>query len=246
MHEPVPGGCPGRHQRLLVAAQAVIQNGGDPVRPRHRGSLSRGRGLLEGGLDQRDGLGLAAPEGSQHQGGGGNQARPGGLAGGVGFCDQRSGGRKVTPPCGGHGPYGQQDRELIERADISSELDRPFDQVIAFVIPQRQARHGGPPAPPEPFCHRDVRVGKGADGLAQHRGGGGRTVGDQQSKTVQQQVGRLRRAFWRGQCPGGAGDLLQVAGIGQVPGEQRRLPGVQVRLTGQARIERLQPPGRLE
>jgi hypothetical protein len=42
------------------------------------------------------------------------------------------------------------------------------------------------------------------------------------------------------------GNLRQVAGAGQVPGEQRRLPGVQVGLAGQAGVEWLQPPGRLE
>ena len=78
----------------------------------------------EGGLDQRDGLGLAAPERSQHHGGVGNQARPGGLAGGVGFGDQRGGGRKVTPRYGGSGQHAQQDRELVERADVASELER--------------------------------------------------------------------------------------------------------------------------
>ena len=58
----VLAGLPGRRQRLLVAAQAVAEDRGRPVRPRHRASLPSGCGLLEGGLDQRGGLGFPAPE----------------------------------------------------------------------------------------------------------------------------------------------------------------------------------------
>ena len=61
---------------------------------------------------------------AQHHGGVGHQARRGGLAGGVGFCDQCSGGRKVAPQCGGHGQHVQQHRELVELADVASELER--------------------------------------------------------------------------------------------------------------------------
>jgi len=94
--------------------------------------------------------------------------------------------------------------------------------------------------------HGDARVAKRADSLAQHRGGGGWTVDDQQRKTVQQQVGCPRRAFRRGKCPGGAGDLGQVGTNGQMPSEQSRLPRVQVSFAGQTGVEWLQPLSRLQ
>ena len=64
----VLAGLPGRRQGLLIAAQADAEDSGRPVRPCHRASLPPGCGLLEGGLDQRGGLGLPAPERGQHGG----------------------------------------------------------------------------------------------------------------------------------------------------------------------------------
>ena len=69
--------------------------------------------------------------------------------------------------------------------------------------------------------------------LPQRRRRGGRPVGDQQGKAVQQQVERARRAVRRGEGLGGAADLLQVAGARQTPGEHRRHPRGQVGVAGQ-------------
>ena len=49
-----------------------------------------------------------------------------------------------------------------------------------------------------------------------------------------------------GRAPGGAGDLKQVAGARQMPGEECRLPRVDVGLAGQVEVERLEPLGRLQ
>jgi hypothetical protein len=71
-------------------------------------------------------------------------------------------------------------------------------------------------------------------------------VGDEQRKAVKQQVDGARRGRGRREGPGGAGDLKQVAGASQVPGEFRRVPRVEVGLTGEAKVKRLEPLGRLE
>ena len=236
---------PGRRQGLLIAAQAVVEDSGHPVRPRHRASLPSGCGLLEGGLDQRGGLGFPAPERGQHGGGKRHVAGPGRRTDRIGLRDQRGAGPEVTAPHGVHGHGGQQDRKLAEGAGLAGELDLPCGQV-PVVIPQSVARRRGQPAPPERLGCGDVCAGKGASCLPQRRGGGGRPVGDQQRQAVQQQVARPRRVRRRGQPLGGAGDLQHMAGAGQMPGEPRCLVGVQVGLAGQVQVERLQPPGRLQ
>ena len=242
----VLAGLPGRRHGLLIAAQAVAEDRRRPVRSRHRGSLPSGCGPVEGGLDQRGGLGFPAPERGQHGGRIGHEVRPGHRTDRIDLRDQRGAAPEVTTPPGVHGHPGQQDRKLVKGAGLTGELNLPCGQVPVVVVPQNVARHRGQPAPPERIVCGDVCAGKGASCLPQHRGGGGRPVGDQQRQAVQQQVARPRRVRRRGQGPGGAGDLQQIVGARQMPGEQRCLVGVQVGLAGQVQVERLQPLGRLQ
>ena len=64
--EVVPGGLR-RRRRLLVAREAVVEDGRRPVRLDGRHPLASDRCLLERGLDHRDGLGLVAPQGHESQ-----------------------------------------------------------------------------------------------------------------------------------------------------------------------------------
>ena len=170
MRVHVLGGVSGCRECVGVAAQAVVEDRGHPMRPRQRDPLAAGRGVLDSGLDQRGGLGFPAPQRSQQQGGVGRDARPGRLADRIVLSDQRSGGREVTTPCDGKGHLGQQDRELIQSADVTGELNLPQqDHAPAVVVPQGNGSLLGHPAPPEQLFHGDVRVGEGDRGLPQSR-----------------------------------------------------------------------------
>ncbi len=50
----------------------------------------------------------------------------------------------------------------------------------------------------------------------------------------------------RAQAPGGAGDLRQIPGARETPGEQRGHPRAQIGLARQVQVERLEPLGGLE
>ena len=136
--------------------------------------------------------------------GDGREARPGRLADRTGFGDQQSGSRKVTTPHGPHSHTVQKERELVERAEVTGELNLPDGHAPALVVPQSFVRNRGDKAPPEYFFLGDVWAGKGARGLPQRRCGGGGPVGDQQRKAVQYQIDQTRRVRRRGEEPGGA------------------------------------------
>jgi hypothetical protein len=56
-----------RHERLLVATQAVVEHGGHPVNESQALPVAPADDLSGGGLDQWGGLGLAAPEAGVRQ-----------------------------------------------------------------------------------------------------------------------------------------------------------------------------------
>ena len=176
----------------------------------------------------------------------GAKREPSRLADRPGFGDQQSGSREVTTPYGLDSHTVQKERELVERADVTGELNLPDGQAPARVVPESFVRHRGDKAPPEYLFLGDAWAGKGARGPPQQRCSDGRSVGAQQRKTVQHQVDQTRRVRWRGEGPGGAGDLKQVAGARQISGEECRLPRVDERLAGQVEVERLEALGRLQ
>ena len=169
---------------------------------------------------------------------------------GVGLRDQGSGRREVTAPGHGGAERAQQERQPLERAGVTGEPELPDEhRVPGVVVPQRAGRGLSQPAPPEFVLDGGLPAGEGADDPAQRRGRGGRPVGDHQREAVQDQVDRPRGAAWSwtdGRARADAGDLEQIAGAGQLPGEQGRHPGGQVGLAGQVQVERLEPAGRLE
>ena len=81
---------------------------------------------------------------------------------------------------------------------VTGEPDLPDqDRALAILVPQRDGGPLGHQAELEPFARGDVGAGKGAHRLPQRRRRGGRPVGDQQGKALQQQVKRA------GGCSGG-------------------------------------------
>ena len=245
--ECVLAGVPGRRQSLCVAGEAVGQDGGYPVGVGYGDSLSPGRGLGDGGLDQRGGFGLVAPQGREHDRGERGGAASGCLADRIGLRDQRRGRGEVAAPRRGRAQRVQHDRQLVQRPGVPGEPDLPHEhRAPGVIVPQGAGGGLGVPAPPQSLRRGDAWAGEGAHHVPQRRCGGGGPVGDQQGQAVQDQVGRARRIRRRRQRPGGAGDLQQIAGAGQAPGEHRRHPRGQVGLPGQSEVDRLEPPGRLE
>ena len=220
------GGLLRRGQRVGVAAEAVVQDRGRPVRAGHRASLTRGFGSGDGALDQRGGLRLVAAQSTEQHGGKGRDAAPPGhLADRIALRDQGIGPREVTAPRVIDGERAQIDRQLFERADGPGQLDLPDqDRALGVLVPQRAGGRLGHRAQPEPVLHGDVFAGKGAHRLPQRRGRGGRAVGDQQGKAVQQQVERAGGLFRRGKGLGGAADLQQVGR--RPPGARRTVAAI--------------------
>src|SRR5262249_1022012 len=124
-----------RRQCLLVTAEAVVEDRGNPVRDYRRQSLAAGRGLLDAGLDERSSLCLVAAESSQHHGSIRREWSPGCLTDRVGLRYQRHGGREVTAPHGVHSHPVQQDRELVERTGLTGELYLQHCRAPAIVAP---------------------------------------------------------------------------------------------------------------
>ena len=217
IHVLVLAGLPSRGQCLLVTAQAVVQDCGHPVRDCHRDSLAPGCGLLDDGLDQRDGLGFPAPECSQHGSGDGRETRPVASQTAPASAISKAAAAKSPLHTVLHSHTVQKERELVERAEVTGELNLPDGHAPALVVPESFIRHRGDKAPPEYFFLGDVWAGKGARGPPQRRCSGGRSIGDQQRKTVQHQIDQTRRMRWRGEDPGGAGDLKQVADPARYP-----------------------------
>ena len=132
----------------VVTAEAVMQDGGRPVRVGHRDSLSASLGLGDGRLDQRRGLGEAASQRREHHRGQPGGARPGRRADRVGLGDQGRGGREVTAGRDGRAQGVQHDRQLVEHAGRTGEPDLPDEQrAPGVVVPQRAGGRLGQPAP---------------------------------------------------------------------------------------------------
>jgi hypothetical protein len=127
-----------------------------------------------------------------------------------------------------------------------SKLNLPLQhRTPRDVVPQGAGDRLRQPAPPEFLLGGDASAGKDPSDFPQGRRRGDRSVRDQHGEGVEDQGGRLRRAD-RAQATGGTGDLRQVAGARETPGEQRGHPRAQIGLARQVQVERLEPLGGLE
>ena len=96
------------------------------------------------------------------------------------------------------------------------------------------------------FVHGDPFAAKRADRPPQRRRCCGAPFGDELRETIEQQIGRMRSVRWWGRGPGGPRDVEQIAAARQTTCEECCAPSVEVGLARQARVERLEPPGRLQ
>src|SRR5260221_14605806 len=157
---------------------------------------------------------------------------PGRLAVRAGFGDEQCGSRKVTTPDGLYRHPVQKERELVERAYITGELNLPDGDAPALVVPESFVRHGGDEAPPKYLVLGDRWAGAGGRGLSQHRRGGGRPVDDEQRKSIQHQIDQTRRGGRGGGGPGRRGNRPPGPGARPVPRGEKPLPPARPCLPG--------------
>ena len=112
----------GRRRGLLVAAEAVVEHRGGPVRVRGDASCS-GRGLLDGVRYRRGGLGFPSLQRQKPQQRGRMRAAPGCRRDAVGLGDVGGGTREVADPRARHAERGEVERQRSECAGIAHEPD---------------------------------------------------------------------------------------------------------------------------
>ena len=244
----VLAGLPGRRQRLLVAAQAVAEDGGRPVRPRHRRlpaprlrpprwwprSAGRPRlpcpGTTRASWRRRARCGTRSPR-RPHRPPRSAKRRP------------RSHRSTRRPWPSSFSRIGSWSSAPASRASWTCRRGH----APAIVVPQSVG-----PLPVAIQPHRSTSsagMSALAKALAACRSAGAAAAGPSVTSSARPSSSRSAGrggCARRGQGPGGAGDLQQVAGAGQMPGEHRRAPRVQIGLARQVEVERLQPPGRLQ
>ena len=134
--------------------------------------------------------------------------------------------------------------EDLERPSVACELDRARrDLEAAVVVPQPDRRPRRQPTPPEHLLRGGLAARERGDRAPQHRRRRARALGEDQREAVEQQVARKRTIRRSGGARRGTGDVEQAAaGAGEVAGEQRRAPRVEVRVAREAYVERLELP----
>ena len=134
--------------------------------------------------------------------------------------------REVTAPHGVRGHAGEQDRQLVERADLAGEPDLPCGQVASRRVPQRVAP---PPRPASPTGAPRLRR---TSALAKAR----RACRSTGAAAAGPSVTSMRQAVQQQVEPAAAG-----APAGAVPGRRGRPPAHRRRRPG---ARRTAPPGR--
>jgi len=217
------------------------------VRKADRVPLAPGGACGDSGLDQRDSLGLVTGQAREPQGAEGRIANPSRFRDHIGLGDEAGRRAEISTPDDGRGRGAQVDRQLVQRARVTGESSLPDSKSVpAILIPQHDGGRLGQPAPAQAVFRETVVARERASRLAQRRRRGSRAVGYQPRQPVEQLIAQPGRTGRRRQRQDGTGNLGQVTGASQVPGEHRRHPRAQVRLAGQVEAVRLKALGGLE
>ena len=184
--------CAGRRRRLLVAAEAVVQDRGRPVRV-DRGEpcpLAAACSIAPAiSAEASASLPLQCPEPQQRVG---RDAAPGRRRHAVG-SPRRARRRRRSRPIHArrHAQRVEVERQLRKRAGVADELDLSRrDRDACPRSPTRRAGGRGHPAPAQDVLYR--HVGERFRCSLQRRRRGGASVGGQQREPVEQQVERRR------------------------------------------------------
>ena len=175
-----------------------------PVNESQPLSVAATHELLCGGLDQRGGLGFAAPEGDVRQPDVRCQAGARRLVDRHHLLEQRRRHGELPREQMHRRACRQCQGEHAQRTGITRQLDEARRQhVPALVVPQECRDTGCEPQPPTPVPSGHVLASEGVDRPSQRRRSCGVSLCDQQRQAIQQQIGRARRLRRRRRCPGG-------------------------------------------
>jgi len=120
-----------------------------------------------------------------------------------------------------------------------------------FGVPELEGGDGagsstGEPAPEASFVVGDIRREAQLERASQQRRGRRKPLRQPQRERLLQDVHRTRRIGTGGRGARSLGRRHQAAGAAQVAGPHRGPQRLQVRVAGQASVERLQAPGRAQ
>ncbi len=184
--------------RLLVAAEAVVQDGRYPLRPLDPHTLARSPGVRADGLDQRPGLGFCPSQTGQEDGCVTGEAAPCRGRDRLRLRDQRSSRRKITAQDLIYRHPLHPDRQIDQQACLADGLQEPGNyRMPVLLLPHRDRGDRGQPAISQALIEGDLVLGNDARCPPQQRCRPGVSHGDQGGQRIQQQIGRPGRACGR-------------------------------------------------
>src|SRR3954452_20008130 len=161
-----------RGQRLLIAAEAVVEHRGCPVDDAQAPSLAAGHQIVYVGLDQLGEVEFAASPGGQPQRPVGCERAPGRLGDRLRFREQGGGGGELTGELVHAHAVVQGGEKRGEGAGIAAELEvTGGERLPALVVPHESGDVAGDPEPAETLLPRDVMAAEGAYRALQQRAG---------------------------------------------------------------------------
>ena len=234
---------------VLVAAKAVVQDGGRVVGQTDRSSLAPGCRVSEARLDGTQRCGLLAAPGEEHQRRIPERRVPGCLGDRISLLDQRRRGGELSGVHVHAGAVGQRDGKDGERAGVASEADRATGQLMPrLVIPQFgcegfRCDGAGSPKPAQLVVTAAIPFGECVQRSPERRHGLLVWLGEALRQTVQEKVDRPRRPRSGRRGAGRLGRLHDAAATALAAGEDRGSERLQVGLTRRRGVERFEPLG---
>ena len=138
----------GRGKRVLIPAEAVVEDCGRPVDGGQPESLSPANHLAHAGLDELGGRRFAALDGGEQQATVRREAAPGHVGDRLRLFDLRHGRGEVAGEEARPGERVERDWKLRERAGIAGELDLADGQLVPdLVVPELVGSVAGEPEP---------------------------------------------------------------------------------------------------
>ena len=141
---------------------------------------------------------------------------------------------------------GERDGQRGERAGAARELEMARGELVPrLIIGQRPGDAAGQPQPAQLVLLGEPLVPERAQRDLQRRRPRHVALAGEQGEPVQQQIAGARRGLPVG-GQNGCGDLARIARPHQAVGGERSRERLEVRLAREPRVQRLEPPGRLE
>ena len=185
-----PGGLRGCRERIVVASEAVVQQGGRPVRCGDAQPLAPGKEVIGARPDQPRHLVLTSTVGSQRQRA---VARSDAIARGPGericLLDERRRCLRLACQEVDADARGERERQFREQPCLPRSSDVVSrQQVPSLVFPDESSCPTGQPPPTQRLGSVRCRGARRLERVPQPRRSGRRPVGDQRREPVEEQV----------------------------------------------------------